>query len=140
MFSGRTPRFLSSSAVSSSRGTESLPSNTVEQILSLLSFKVEDSDFIVLNTCSVREKPQVKILSYLGQIRLLKEKKPDMVVGITGCVAQQEGDKFLKNNKVEAVIISKDEYENMKEAETYKNEQSSFIKKYGNRKISFVPR
>ena len=37
------------------------------------SDKVNDSDFIVLNTCSVREKPQVKILSYLGQIRLLKE-------------------------------------------------------------------
>ncbi len=72
------------------------------------SDKVEDSDFIVLNTCSVREKPQVKILSYLGQIRLLKEKKPDMVVGITGCVAQQEGDKFLKNNKVVNFVMGTD--------------------------------
>lgn len=64
------------------------------------SDKVNDSDFIVLNTCSVREKPQVKILSYLGQIRLLKEKNPNIIVGISGCVAQQEGNKFLKNNKV----------------------------------------
>lgn len=72
------------------------------------SDKVEDSDFIVLNTCSVREKPQVKILSYLGQIRLLKEKNPNMIVGISGCVAQQEGDKFLKNNKVVNFVMGTD--------------------------------
>lgn len=72
------------------------------------SDKVEDSDFIVLNTCSVREKPQVKILSYLGQIRLLKEKKPNMIVGISGCVAQQEGEKFLKNNKVVNFVMGTD--------------------------------
>lgn len=72
------------------------------------SDKVEDSDFIVLNTCSVREKPQVKILSYLGQIRLLKEKNPNMIVGISGCVAQQEGEKFLKNNKVVNFVMGTD--------------------------------
>lgn len=72
------------------------------------SDKVEDSDFIVLNTCSVREKPQVKILSYLGQIRLLKEKNPNMIVGISGCVAQQEGNKFLKNNKVVNFVMGTD--------------------------------
>ncbi len=72
------------------------------------SDQVDDSDFIVLNTCSVREKPQIKILSYLGQIRLLKEKRPNMVVGITGCVAQQEGDKFLKNNKVVNFVMGTD--------------------------------
>lgn len=72
------------------------------------SNKVEDSDFVVLNTCSVREKPQVKILSYLGQIRLLKEKNPNMIVGISGCVAQQEGNKFLKNNKVVNFVMGTD--------------------------------
>ena len=69
---------------------------------------VDDSDFIVLNTCSVREKPQAKILSYLGQIKLLKEKRPDMIVGVSGCVAQQEGDKFLKNNKVVNFVMGTD--------------------------------
>lgn len=69
---------------------------------------VDDSDFIVLNTCSVREKPQTKILSYLGQIKLLKEKRPDMIVGVSGCVAQQEGDKFLKNNKVVNFVMGTD--------------------------------
>ena len=72
------------------------------------SDKVNDSDFIVLNTCSVREKPQVKILSYLGQIRLLKEKNPNIIVGISGCVAQQEGNKFLKNNKVVNFVMGTD--------------------------------
>lgn len=68
----------------------------------------EDSDFIVFNTCSVREKPQAKILSYLGQIRILKEKKPDIIVGVSGCVAQQEGDFFLKNNKVVNFVMGTD--------------------------------
>ena len=72
------------------------------------SDKVNDSDFIVLNTCSVREKPQVKILSYLGQIRLLKEKNPNIIVGISGCVAQQEGNKFLKNKKVVNFVMGTD--------------------------------
>lgn len=72
------------------------------------SDKVNDSDFIVLNTCSVREKPQVKILSYLGQIRLLKEKNPNIIVGISGCVAQQEGNKFLKNYKVVNFVMGTD--------------------------------
>lgn len=72
------------------------------------SDNVEDSDFIVLNTCSVREKPQAKILSYLGQIKILKEKRPDMIVGVSGCVAQQEGDKFLKNNKVVNFVMGTD--------------------------------
>ena len=72
------------------------------------SDKVNDSDFIVLNTCSVREKPQVKILSYLGQIRLLKEKNPNIIVGISRCVAQQEGNKFLKNNKVVNFVMGTD--------------------------------
>lgn len=77
------------------------------------SDKVNDSDFIVLNTCSVREKPQVKILSYLGQIRLLKEKNPNIIVGISGCVAQQEGNKFLKNNKVVNFVMGTDAISNI---------------------------
>lgn len=72
------------------------------------SGNVEEADFIVFNTCSVREKPQAKILSYLGQIRLLKENRPEIIVGITGCVAQQEGSKFLKNNKTVNFVIGTD--------------------------------
>lgn len=81
---------------------------SLEQIGYVPSDKVEDSEFIILNTCSVREKPQTKILSYLGKIKLLKDKNPNIVVGITGCVAQQEGDFFLKKNNTVNFVMGTD--------------------------------
>lgn len=52
---------------------------------------IEDADIILLNTCSIREKAQEKVFSELGRIRKLKEKKPDLKIGVGGCVASQEG-------------------------------------------------
>ena len=51
----------------------------------------EDADVILLNTCSVREKPQEKVFSELGRLRKLKQRNPDLVIGVAGCVASQEG-------------------------------------------------
>lgn len=51
----------------------------------------EDADVILLNTCSIREKAQEKVFSQLGEWRLLKLKKPELVIGVGGCVASQEG-------------------------------------------------
>lgn len=56
----------------------------------------EDADVILLNTCSVREKAQEKVFSELGRWRPLKEKNPDLIIGVGGCVASQEGDVILK--------------------------------------------
>jgi len=53
--------------------------------------KVEDADLILFNTCSVREKAQEKVFSDLGRVRHLKELKPDVRIGVGGCVASQEG-------------------------------------------------
>ena len=50
------------------------------------------ADVVLLNTCSVREKAQEKVFSHLGQWRLLKERKPGLVIGVGGCVASQEGE------------------------------------------------
>ena len=52
----------------------------------------EDADVLLLNTCSVREKAQEKVFHQLGRWRKLKDKKPDMVIGVGGCVASQEGE------------------------------------------------
>ena len=49
----------------------------------------EDADVVLLNTCSVREKAQEKVFSHLGQWRLLKSRKPALVIGVGGCVAGQ---------------------------------------------------
>ncbi len=51
----------------------------------------EDADIILFNTCSVREKAQEKVFSDLGRVRDLKKKNPDLVIGVGGCVASQEG-------------------------------------------------
>ena len=51
----------------------------------------EEADLILLNTCSIREKAQEKVFSQLGRWRLLKETRPELVIGVGGCVASQEG-------------------------------------------------
>ncbi len=54
------------------------------------------ADVLLLNTCSVREKAQEKVFSQLGRWRKLKAKQPDIVIGVGGCVASQEGEAILK--------------------------------------------
>lgn len=56
----------------------------------------EEADLILINTCSVRKKPQHKVYSEAGRYKSLKKKKPNLIIGITGCVAQQEGENLLK--------------------------------------------
>ncbi|WP_413111912.1 tRNA (N6-isopentenyl adenosine(37)-C2)-methylthiotransferase MiaB [Thaumasiovibrio sp. DFM-14] len=52
----------------------------------------EEADVLLLNTCSIREKAQEKVFHQLGRWKNLKDKKPDLVIGVGGCVATQEGD------------------------------------------------
>lgn len=58
--------------------------------------KPEDADVILFNTCSIREKAQEKVFSDLGRLKELKRSKPDLVIGVGGCVASQEGDAIVK--------------------------------------------
>ncbi|MEH6492324.1 tRNA (N6-isopentenyl adenosine(37)-C2)-methylthiotransferase MiaB [Halopseudomonas sp.] len=57
-----------------------------------LTDNADEADVILLNTCSIREKAQEKVFSQLGRWRPLKEKNPDLIIGVGGCVASQEGD------------------------------------------------
>jgi tRNA-2-methylthio-N6-dimethylallyladenosine synthase len=57
----------------------------------------EEADVILLNTCSVREKPELKVYSRLGELRKLKRRNPDLVLGVCGCQAQREGEAILRN-------------------------------------------
>lgn len=52
----------------------------------------EEADVLLLNTCSIREKAQEKVFHQLGRWKLLKEKNPDLIIGVGGCVASQEGE------------------------------------------------
>jgi len=60
-----------------------------------LTEEPEQADVILLNTCSVREKAQEKVFSQLGKWRLLKRRKPGLLIGVGGCVASQEGEGIL---------------------------------------------
>ncbi len=53
--------------------------------------KAEEADVILFNTCSVREKAQEKVFTDLGMVRHLKQKNPNLIIGVGGCVASQEG-------------------------------------------------
>ncbi|MDR0934063.1 MAG: tRNA (N6-isopentenyl adenosine(37)-C2)-methylthiotransferase MiaB [Burkholderiaceae bacterium] len=56
---------------------------------------MEEADLVLLNTCSVREKAQEKVFSDLGRIRKLRGAKPDLLIGVSGCVASQEGEDII---------------------------------------------
>ncbi|MEO0574882.1 MAG: tRNA (N6-isopentenyl adenosine(37)-C2)-methylthiotransferase MiaB [Pseudomonadota bacterium] len=56
----------------------------------------EEADIILVNTCSIREKAAEKVFSELGRWRPLKQAKPDMLIGVGGCVASQEGEAITK--------------------------------------------
>lgn len=67
--------------------------------------KPEEADVILLNTCSIREKAQDKVFHELGRWRKLKDKNPDLVIGVGGCVASQEGDSIAKRAPYVDVIF-----------------------------------
>lgn len=56
----------------------------------------EEADVLLLNTCSIREKAQEKVFHQLGRWRILKERNPDLMIGVGGCVASQEGAAIAK--------------------------------------------
>jgi len=55
----------------------------------------EDADVVLLNTCSIREKAEEKVFSDLGRLRELKKTKPNLLIGVGGCVASQEGQQII---------------------------------------------
>src|SRR5882672_15930 len=56
---------------------------------------VENADVVLLNTCSIREKAREKVYSELGRLKPIKDLRPDVVLGVCGCVAQQEGEEIF---------------------------------------------
>jgi tRNA-2-methylthio-N6-dimethylallyladenosine synthase len=56
----------------------------------------EEGDVLLLNTCSIREKAEEKVFSMLGMWREIKERRPEVVIGVGGCVASQEGDNIRR--------------------------------------------
>jgi tRNA-2-methylthio-N6-dimethylallyladenosine synthase len=61
-----------------------------------LTDQYEDADLYLVNTCAIRRKSEEKVLSLLGRLKGLKRQRPEMILGVGGCVAQQEGARLLR--------------------------------------------
>ena len=75
-------------------------SEIIEQLLVPSGFipvsDMDAADLIILNTCSIRAKAEQKVYSLLGQLRRQKSRNPNLLIGVTGCVAQQEGNRIQR--------------------------------------------
>jgi tRNA-2-methylthio-N6-dimethylallyladenosine synthase len=64
---------------------------------------VKQADVVLINTCSVREHAEQRVLSHLGHLKHIKESRPDLIVGVIGCMAQRLGEKLLEHESVNLV-------------------------------------
>ncbi|HQU68510.1 MAG TPA: tRNA (N6-isopentenyl adenosine(37)-C2)-methylthiotransferase MiaB [Albidovulum sp.] len=70
----------------------------------------EEADMVLLNTCHIREKAAEKVYSDLGRLRPLKAAKPDLKIGVAGCVAQAEGAEILKRMPLVDLVVGPQSY------------------------------
>ncbi len=121
-------------------------------VLSELGYSLTDSpdgaDMIILNTCSVREKAEYKCYSDLGRLLELKKKNPDLLIGVGGCVAQQEGGKIVKKAPYVDMVFGTDNISDIpklleKKVETSKGRVSTERRRKGltlkTEKVSSLP-
>src|SRR5262245_47732724 len=66
------------------------------------------ADVIVVNTCTVREKAEHKLRSEIGRLARLKTKRPEVVLVVAGCVAQQEGERLLQTMRAVDLVVGPD--------------------------------
>ncbi len=78
---------------------------------------VENADMILLNTCHIREKATEKIYSELGRFRPLKDARPDLKIGVTGCVAQAEGAEIFARQPMVDMVVGPQSYHRLPELE-----------------------
>lgn len=79
--------------------------------------KPEDADMILLNTCHIREKAAEKVYSELGRFKGLKAEKPDLKIGVAGCVAQAEGAEIMRRQPLVDLVVGPQSYHRLPEME-----------------------
>ena len=77
----------------------------------------EDADMILLNTCHIREKAAEKVYSELGRFKGLKAEKPDLKIGVAGCVAQAEGGEIMRRQPMVDLVVGPQSYHRLPELE-----------------------
>ena len=76
----------------------------------------EDADLILVNTCSIREKAEQKTFSLFGGLKPLKIANPDLILGLTGCMGQQDGENILKRMPYLDFVLGPDQVEGIGKA------------------------
>jgi tRNA-2-methylthio-N6-dimethylallyladenosine synthase len=77
----------------------------------------DDADMILLNTCHIREKAAEKVYSELGRFKGLKADKPDLKIGVAGCVAQAEGEEIMRRQPMVDLVVGPQSYHRLPEME-----------------------
>ncbi|MBC7132238.1 MAG: tRNA (N6-isopentenyl adenosine(37)-C2)-methylthiotransferase MiaB [Roseovarius sp.] len=77
----------------------------------------EDADMILLNTCHIREKAAEKVYSELGRFRALKADRPDLKIGVAGCVAQAEGEEIMRRQPLVDLVVGPQSYHRLPQME-----------------------
>ena len=82
----------------------------MKKMLLAIGYEIVDdinvSDLVLLNTCTVREGAAIKVYGKLGQLKVIKEKKDgNMIIGVTGCLAQEVRDEFIKKTPFVDLVI-----------------------------------
>ena len=117
--------------------------NDTERMLSLLEMvnfvpvqTPEQASLIIINSCSVREKPVHKVHSEVGHYRALKERNPRLKIGVGGCVAQQEKQKLLKSIPILDFVFGTDSIDQLPEivSRTYESRERVVAARFENEK------
>ncbi len=77
----------------------------------------DDADMILMNTCHIREKAAEKVYSELGRFKHLKAAKPDLKIGVAGCVAQAEGPEIMRRQPMVDLVVGPQSYHRLPELE-----------------------
>lgn len=80
-----------------------------------LTNDINKADVVLLNTCSIRENAEQRIYGRLGNIKTLKNKKPNMIIGILGCMAERLRNDLVKDKKIVDLVVGPDEYRRLPE-------------------------
>ncbi|KAB2909214.1 MAG: tRNA (N6-isopentenyl adenosine(37)-C2)-methylthiotransferase MiaB [Ignavibacteriales bacterium] len=80
-----------------------------------LAEDVHSADVVFLNTCSVRDNAEQRIYGRLGNLKTIKDKKPEMVVGILGCMAERLKTNLIEEKKLVDMVVGPDEYRRLPE-------------------------
>jgi tRNA-2-methylthio-N6-dimethylallyladenosine synthase len=77
--------------------------------------EVDKADVVLLNTCSIRENAEKKILGRLSSFQNLKARKPDLQVGVLGCMAEHQGSNIVKESPIVNLVVGPDQYRKLPE-------------------------